>query len=113
MNEKELKFKQLISEIDDLILNLAPNKKNQIIRLQNKENLEDVCYGEEILKRKQELDNLRGMYLEKLKKLYTLNKEKGRSEIIKIIKKKRQIDFNIKSGFNDCYGVYESMYGDY
>lgn len=111
--DKNKNFSELISEIDDMVIKLAPITKERITMFENKEKMEQSCYSEERLKAIKTLENLRKIYKIKVKKLIELDSEKGKCEIIKIIKKKRQIDFNIKSGFNGCYGVYESMDGDY
>ena len=104
MSESEEKFKRLITEMEELIMEKVPIVKTGIIILENRERNEEMSFYEEIRDKEIKLDELRKVYVQIFKELIELDQEKAKKEIVEIIRTKKKLDAGYIEDLNNASG---------
>lgn len=89
-NEQELKFNNLIGEIEEIILIKAPKIKNEARKIEKSEFFD----MEGLKKINMALDLLRKQYIHFRNQLFAIDKAKAEEEIKDMVKKRKQLDIN-------------------
>jgi len=103
MNEAGTKkFKELVNEMEILIIKEVPALKNTITILRNKERNEETSYYKEIQKKEIEIDALRKIYKQIMSDLMELDCDKAKLKVNEIIKTRRKLDINYRRDLQEA-----------
>lgn len=92
MTEQDIKFKLLLSEMEDLMLHKVPAVKNSIVALENRERHYDEDTYEERQRKETELSILRDVYVQIKNDLKEIDEQQTMLELKNMIKGMRALN---------------------
>ena len=102
MDKSDIKFTQLVSEMEELLLVRAPAIKKEILIFKNKERNEESNYYDEITKKEIELEGLRKDYLLILSNLKQIDLAKTKMVVAEVVKKQEELETNYTSDLRNA-----------